>query len=56
MTLVDAIGTTGAVLTTVCWLPQAIQILPGSGGERENAVASAASVVALVGMAATPAR
>ncbi len=27
MNLVDAIGTTGAVLTTVCWLPQAIQIL-----------------------------
>jgi MtN3 and saliva related transmembrane protein len=27
MNLVDAIGTTGAVLTTMCWLPQAIQIL-----------------------------
>jgi MtN3 and saliva related transmembrane protein len=27
MNLVDAIGTTGAVLTTVCWLPQALQIL-----------------------------
>jgi MtN3 and saliva related transmembrane protein len=27
MNLIDAIGTTGAVLTTVCWLPQAIQIL-----------------------------
>lgn len=24
---VDAIGAVGAVLTTVCWLPQAIQIL-----------------------------
>ena len=27
MNLVDAIGATGAVLTTVCWLPQAVQIL-----------------------------
>jgi MtN3 and saliva related transmembrane protein len=27
MNLVDAIGLTGAVLTTVCWLPQALQIL-----------------------------
>ena len=27
MGLVDAIGAIGAVLTTVCWLPQAIQIL-----------------------------
>jgi MtN3 and saliva related transmembrane protein len=26
-TLVNAIGMTGAVLTTVCWLPQAIQII-----------------------------
>jgi MtN3 and saliva related transmembrane protein len=25
--LVDTIGMTGAVLTTVCWLPQAIQII-----------------------------
>lgn len=27
MTLIDAIGAPGAVLTTVCWLPQAIQIV-----------------------------
>jgi len=27
MTLIDAIGATGAVLTTVCWLPQAIQLM-----------------------------
>ena len=27
MNLVDAIGATGAVLTTVCWLPQAVQIV-----------------------------
>ena len=27
MTLVDAIGGLGAVLTTVCWLPQALQIV-----------------------------
>jgi MtN3 and saliva related transmembrane protein len=25
--IVDAIGTTGAVLTTVCWVPQAIKIV-----------------------------
>ncbi len=25
--LVDAIGATGAVLTTVCWVPQAIKII-----------------------------
>ena len=27
MTLIDAIGALGAVLTTICWLPQAIQIM-----------------------------
>jgi MtN3 and saliva related transmembrane protein len=27
MSLIDAIGTIGAVLTTICWLPQAVQIL-----------------------------
>ena len=27
MTLIDAIGALGAVLTTVFWLPQAIQII-----------------------------
>ena len=25
--LVDAVGATGAVLTTVCWVPQAIKII-----------------------------
>ncbi len=25
--IVDAIGTAGAVLTTICWLPQAMQII-----------------------------
>jgi MtN3 and saliva related transmembrane protein len=25
--LVDAVGMTGAVLTTVCWLPQAVKII-----------------------------
>jgi MtN3 and saliva related transmembrane protein len=25
--LIDAIGTAGAVLTTLCWLPQAIKII-----------------------------
>jgi MtN3 and saliva related transmembrane protein len=27
MTLIDVIGALGAVLTTVCWLPQALQIV-----------------------------
>jgi MtN3 and saliva related transmembrane protein len=27
MSLIDTIGAIGAVLTTICWLPQAIQIL-----------------------------
>jgi MtN3 and saliva related transmembrane protein len=27
MTIVDAIGAVGAALTTICWLPQAIQIV-----------------------------
>ena len=27
MTMIDAIGGLGAVLTTVCWLPQAVQIV-----------------------------
>ena len=31
MNLIDAIGISGAVLTTVCWLPQAIQILRERG-------------------------
>jgi MtN3 and saliva related transmembrane protein len=26
-TLVDTVGMTGAVLTTVCWLPQALKIM-----------------------------
>jgi len=26
-TLVDAIGATGAVLTTLCWVPQALKII-----------------------------
>jgi MtN3 and saliva related transmembrane protein len=29
MTLVDAIGTTGAVLTTLCWLPQVVKVVYG---------------------------
>ena len=27
MTMIDSIGALGAVLTTLCWLPQALQIL-----------------------------
>ena len=26
-TIVDAIGATGAILTTVCWVPQAVKII-----------------------------
>ena len=33
LSLIDVIGTTGAALTTFCWLPQAAKIL------RENAIA-----------------
>ena len=27
MTLIDGVGALGAVLTTICWLPQAVQII-----------------------------
>jgi MtN3 and saliva related transmembrane protein len=40
--LVDAIGMTGAVLTTVCWLPQAIKIIRS----RETRAISLAGTVA----------
>jgi hypothetical protein len=29
--LIDAIGAIGAILTTVCWLPQAIKIIREKG-------------------------
>ena len=29
MRLIDAIGAAGAILTTLCWLPQAVQIARG---------------------------
>jgi MtN3 and saliva related transmembrane protein len=35
-TLVDTVGMTGAVLTTVCWLPQALKVIR----ERETRVIS----------------
>ena len=35
-TLVDSVGMTGAVLTTVCWLPQALKIIR----ERETSAIS----------------
>jgi MtN3 and saliva related transmembrane protein len=35
-TLVDTVGMTGAVLTTVCWLPQALKIVR----ERETSAIS----------------
>jgi MtN3 and saliva related transmembrane protein len=48
MTLIDAIGTVGAVLTTICWLPQAIQILR----ERDTrAISLTATAGFTVGMA-----
>jgi MtN3 and saliva related transmembrane protein len=45
MTWIDAIGALGAVLTTVCWLPQAIRILR----ERDT---RAISLTATVGFSA----
>ena len=47
-TLVDLVGMTGAVLTTVCWLPQAIKIIRS----RETSAISLAGTVAFtVGIA-----
>jgi MtN3 and saliva related transmembrane protein len=46
--LIDLVGMTGAVLTTVCWLPQAIKII----GSRETSAISLAGTVAFtVGIA-----
>jgi MtN3 and saliva related transmembrane protein len=36
LTLVDSVGMTGAVLTTVCWLPQALKVIR----ERETSAIS----------------
>ena len=46
--LIDAIGMTGAVLTTVCWLPQAIKLIR-SGETR--AISLAGTVAFTVGIA-----
>jgi MtN3 and saliva related transmembrane protein len=47
-TLVDLVGMTGAVLTTVCWLPQAVKIIRS----RETSAISLAGTVAFtVGIA-----
>jgi MtN3 and saliva related transmembrane protein len=47
-TLVDIVGMIGAVLTTVCWLPQAIKIIRS----RETSAISLAGTVAFtVGIA-----
>ena len=47
-TLIDLVGMTGAVLTTVCWLPQAIKIIRS----RETSAISLAGTVAFtVGIA-----
>jgi MtN3 and saliva related transmembrane protein len=46
-TMVDAIGTIGAVLTTVCWLPQAIKVIR----ERESrAISLPATLAFTLGM------
>jgi MtN3 and saliva related transmembrane protein len=48
MNLIDTIGAVGAVLTTICWLPQAIQILR----ERDTrAISLTATAGFTVGMA-----
>ena len=45
--LVDAIGMTGAVLTTVCWLPQAIKLIRS---RETRAISLAGTVVFTVGI------
>jgi MtN3 and saliva related transmembrane protein len=48
MNLIDTIGAVGAVLTTICWLPQAVQILR----ERDTrAISLTATAGFTVGMA-----
>lgn len=46
--LVDAVGMTGAVLTTVCWLPQAIQIVRS---RETRAISLLGTVVLTIGIA-----
>jgi MtN3 and saliva related transmembrane protein len=46
--LVDAIGMTGAVLTTVCWVPQAIKII---GSRETQAISLAGTLAFTVGIA-----
>jgi MtN3 and saliva related transmembrane protein len=46
--LIDAIGMTGAVLTTVCWLPQAIKLIRS---RETRAISLAGTVVFTVGIA-----
>jgi MtN3 and saliva related transmembrane protein len=45
--LVDIVGMTGAVLTTVCWLPQAIQIIRS---RETRAISLAANLVFSLGL------
>lgn len=44
---VDIVGMTGAVLTTVCWLPQAIQIIRS---RETRALSLAANLVFTIGL------
>jgi MtN3 and saliva related transmembrane protein len=45
--VVDAIGATGAVLTTVCWLPQTVKIIR----ERETrAISLSATAMSVIGV------
>jgi MtN3 and saliva related transmembrane protein len=46
--LVDAIGMIGAVLTTVCWVPQAIKII---GSRETQAISLAGTLAFTVGIA-----
>jgi MtN3 and saliva related transmembrane protein len=46
--LVDAIGMTGAALTTVCWVPQAIKII---GSRETQAISLAGTLAFTVGIA-----
>jgi MtN3 and saliva related transmembrane protein len=46
--LIDAVGTIGAFLTTVCWVPQAIRIVRS---RNTNAISLSASIAFTLGVA-----
>jgi MtN3 and saliva related transmembrane protein len=48
LALVDVIGATGAVLTTLCWLPQALKIIRDKD---TRAISLAATIAFTIGIA-----